>query len=294
MRWSLRAAAATSAGRQRRRRAQQRPSAGRSARPERGPGDGRRESAQRAGHGQARRDPGADRATEADSPKLGLLAPPEGSRLAPGAAVPALACEPPATEPLPADHPARSPVACGASSASWMVVCNMRVNPLAWPLAIAASLLYCLLFAAASSYGEAGLQVFFAVIAAWGWWQWLRGTQDSGGPLACAPSGTAGADSAGCAELAAWPLLGAAAATTATDSDVPGRRLSHRRQHHRPVAARPQVRRELADLARWSTSSASRLFAFKGLWLTVVLYALFAVMALVGWRTWAQACAISP
>ena len=28
------------------------------------------------------------------------------------------------------------------------------------------------------------------------------------------------------------------------------------------------------------------LFAVKGLWLTVLLYALFAVMALVGWRTW--------
>jgi nicotinamide mononucleotide transporter len=30
------------------------------------------------------------------------------------------------------------------------------------------------------------------------------------------------------------------------------------------------------------------LFAYKGLWLTVLLYALFAVMALAGWRAWAQ------
>ncbi len=30
------------------------------------------------------------------------------------------------------------------------------------------------------------------------------------------------------------------------------------------------------------------LFAVKGLWLTVALYALFTVMALIGWRTWAR------
>ncbi|MDP3614680.1 MAG: nicotinamide riboside transporter PnuC, partial [Rubrivivax sp.] len=28
------------------------------------------------------------------------------------------------------------------------------------------------------------------------------------------------------------------------------------------------------------------LFAYKGLWLTVLLYALFAALSLLGWRTW--------
>jgi nicotinamide mononucleotide transporter len=31
------------------------------------------------------------------------------------------------------------------------------------------------------------------------------------------------------------------------------------------------------------------LFAYKGLWLTVLLYALFAVLSVVGWRAWARA-----
>jgi nicotinamide mononucleotide transporter len=30
------------------------------------------------------------------------------------------------------------------------------------------------------------------------------------------------------------------------------------------------------------------LFAFKGLWLTVLLYALFAVLSVAGWRAWQQ------
>ena len=39
----------------------------------------------------------------------------------------------------------------------WMVVCNMRVNPLAWPLALVASLMYFALFLDGKLYGEAGL-----------------------------------------------------------------------------------------------------------------------------------------
>ena len=31
---------------------------------------------------------------------------------------------------------------------------------------------------------------------------------------------------------------------------------------------------------------ATALFAYKGLWLTVVLYAVFVVMSMIGWRAW--------
>ena len=65
----------------------------------------------------------------------------------------------------------------------WMVVCNMRVNALAWPLAMLSSALYLLLFARSRLYGEAALQLVFIAVAGWGWWQWLRGTGDQGEPL---------------------------------------------------------------------------------------------------------------
>ena len=51
-----------------------------------------------------------------------------------------------------------------------MVLANLRVNPVGWPLAIASSLLYALLFADSKLYGEAGLQLFFVTVACWGWW----------------------------------------------------------------------------------------------------------------------------
>ena len=62
-----------------------------------------------------------------------------------------------------------------------MVAANLRVNPVGWPLAIASSLLYALLFADSKLYGEASLQLVFVALALWGWWQWLRGREGSGG-----------------------------------------------------------------------------------------------------------------
>src|SRR5918994_966702 len=61
-----------------------------------------------------------------------------------------------------------------------MVALNIRVKPLAWPLAIASSLLYFALFWDSRLYGEGSLQIFFGGLAVWGWWQWLRGTQADG------------------------------------------------------------------------------------------------------------------
>lgn len=166
-----------------------------------------------------------------------------------------------------------------------MVVCNMRVNPVAWPLAIASSLLYFLLFWNSKLYGEAGLQVFFVVVASWGWWQWLRGTQDDGKPLqvrSLAPSARWGL----LAALAvAWPLTGLFLART-TDTDVPWWDAF-------PTAAsllgqwllgRKYVENWTAWLVVNAVSVA--LFAYKGLWLTVVLYAIFIVMSVAGLRAW--------
>ena len=74
----------------------------------------------------------------------------------------------------------------------WMVFANMRVQLIAWPLAIASSLAYLLLFAHSRLYGEASLQLFFAAVAAWGWWQWRYGRQDDGSALAVRHLGHAG------------------------------------------------------------------------------------------------------
>lgn len=169
--------------------------------------------------------------------------------------------------------------------AVWMVVCNMRVHVLAWPLALLSSLLYFLLFWSGKLYGEASLQLVFASLAIWGWWQWLRGKDERGQDLRVRLLSPRGRWLAVLAVLLAWPLLG----------------LFLQRQTDSPVPywdAFPTVASLLGQylLGRkyqenWSVwvlvnVVSVSLFAYKGYWLTVLLYAVFIPMSVAGWRAW--------
>ena len=172
----------------------------------------------------------------------------------------------------------------------WMVVCNMRVQPLAWPLAIVSSLIYALLFLDSKLYGEASLQLLFIAVAGWGWWQWLRGRGDDGEPLRVHRLAPQQRWQLLAATLAAWPLLGLLL-RQATNSDVP---FFDALPTTGSVAGQFLLGRKLVE--NWPVWVAVNLvsvglFALKGLWLTVLLYALFTVMALAGWRAWQRLAA---
>lgn len=166
-----------------------------------------------------------------------------------------------------------------------MVWGNLKVRIWAWPLAMAASACYGLLFAASKLYGEAALQVFFVAVAGWGWWQWTRGTDAAGqalhvrwmpGPLRWRSA---------LLTLLAWPALALLLARF-TDSDVPA------------ADALPTVasvtgqlllgRQYVENWIVWLGVNlvSIGLFAYKALWLTAVLYALFAVLSVIGWQAW--------
>jgi nicotinamide mononucleotide transporter len=181
--------------------------------------------------------------------------------------------------------------------ALFMVVLNMRVNPLAWPLAIISSLLYFGLFWNARLYGDASLQIFFAVMATWGWWQWVGGkykihsnhNSADAMPLAVPLQvRTLSARSRGWALLAllvTWPAMGCFLKTY-TDTDVPWWDAF-------PTTASIigqwlLGRKYIENWLTWLVVNivSVGLFAYKGLWLTVLLYALFSVMSVLGWRTW--------
>jgi nicotinamide mononucleotide transporter len=166
-----------------------------------------------------------------------------------------------------------------------MVVLNMRVDPRAWPLAIGSSLLYFALFWNSKLYGDASLQIVFAVVAAWGWQQWLRGVQPDGSALRVRWLGARGRWVALGALAFAWPATGAFLARY-TDTDVPWWDAF-------PTAASLVGqwllgRKYIENWPTWLVVNvvAVALFAYKGLWLTVILYALFVAMSVAGWRAW--------
>jgi nicotinamide mononucleotide transporter len=171
-----------------------------------------------------------------------------------------------------------------------MVVFNIRVNPWGWPLAIVSSLLYFALFWNSKLYGDASLQIFFALVAVWGWWQWLRGTRADGSVLQVRVLGARGRWLALAALALAWPATGWFLKTH-TDTDVPWWDAF-------PTAASVLGQWLLGRkyVENWPTWVAVNvvgvaLFAYKGLWLTVILYAVFIAMSFVGWRAWARLAA---
>jgi nicotinamide mononucleotide transporter len=166
-----------------------------------------------------------------------------------------------------------------------MVLFNIRVNPLGWPLAIVSSLLYFLLFWKSRLYGDASLQIFFAVVAAWGWWQWQRGTDAAGQVLHVRVLGRRGRWIALGTLALAWPAT-ALFLRRFTDTDVPGWDAF-------PTAASVigqwlLGRKYVENWPTWIVVNivGVALFAYKGLWLTVLLYAIFVIMSGIGWRAW--------
>lgn len=174
------------------------------------------------------------------------------------------------------------------------VACNIREIHWGWPLAIVSSLLYGILFADHGLYGEAWLQAFFAVIAAWGWWQWLYGARPANGaPDAAAERPALAIATLGRRRFAAallgwgigWLALGAALAQL-TDSELPY-------QDAFPTAGSVlgQIllgRKFVENWLVWLVVNVASvvLFATRGLWLTVLLYLVFVAMSWVGLRAW--------
>ena len=168
-----------------------------------------------------------------------------------------------------------------------MVAANLRVNPVAWPLAIVASLLYGLLFVDSKLYGEAGLQLFFVAVSFWGWWQWLRGRGADGAPLVVHRLSRRGLAVSAAATFAVWPLFGLVLAR-GTDSPLP---FADALATVASVTGQVLLgRKALENWAVWFLVNVYSvgLFAVKALWLTALLYALFALLSLVGWRAWSQ------
>jgi nicotinamide mononucleotide transporter len=174
-----------------------------------------------------------------------------------------------------------------------MVGCNIREIHWGWPLAIVSSLLYCALFWRSKLYGDATLQIFFAVVALWGWFQWLRGRRGDGSALRVAQLTQRGLGTMVLTCIALWPLTGWFLKTY-TDTDVPWWDA-----FPTAVSVVGQFLLGRKFIENWLVWIAVNvvsvgLFAYKGLWLTVLLYTLFVALSIVGWRAWQTRLAPRP
>lgn len=175
--------------------------------------------------------------------------------------------------------------AVGFALALAMVWCSIRELHWSWPLALLSSLLYFFVFKDSLLYAEASLQLVFAALALWGWRQWLRQDEDQQPILSIQRLSRRGWTLAGLSLVVLWPAL-AWLLLTYTDSDVAWwdalpTALSL-------IGQALLGRKYLENWLVWFVVNVFSvgLFAYKGLWLTCLLYALFIGLSVIGWREW--------
>lgn len=166
------------------------------------------------------------------------------------------------------------------------VYLSAKEHLVAWPTAIVNVLLYVVVFRAQKLYADMGLQVVYAVLSAYGWWHWARGGAGATPlPVSRTPR-RQGAVLAGIA-LAGSVTLGFAlkrwtdAALPWADATLSATSL---------VAQWMMTRKLVENWLVWIALDVCyvAMFATKGLWPTAGLYAVFLVLAAIGWRDWRE------
>jgi nicotinamide mononucleotide transporter len=174
-----------------------------------------------------------------------------------------------------------------------MVYCNIRQIHWGWLLAILSTFLYGFVFWKTALYGQAALQVMFIVMAAWGWQQWLQGQSQSEASTDMKATDLLPISSlqrhewqrAGVATLLAWSFC-TVVLQQFSDSKVVGldaliTALALLGQY---LLGRKKIETWWVWLAVNILTIA--LMFTQHLWLTAVLYFVFAVLSVVGLRAW--------
>ena len=156
-----------------------------------------------------------------------------------------------------------------------------------WLFAILSSALYFVIFWNSMLYGDALLQLLFIALAAWGWWLWLRGVDQTPLHISHLPPSHRWP-----ILLTGWMLWGIVGEVLGnfTNTDVPW--WDAFPTAFSLVGQYLLAHKRVENWAAWLMVNvvAIGLFAWKALWLTALLYMVFAALSIVGWREWTRRC----
>ncbi|WP_207848514.1 MULTISPECIES: nicotinamide riboside transporter PnuC [unclassified Pseudomonas] len=165
--------------------------------------------------------------------------------------------------------------------AVWLTV---KQNPWCWPIGLVMVLLYSWIFYDVKLYSDMLLQVIYAALQVYGWWQWTRaGTMHDGRDVTRLDRRSL---LLGLGVGALGSLLLGAAMAHWTDAAQPW--LDAALTAFSLVAQLWMAQKRLQCWALWFVLDVIfvGLFLYKGLYLTAALYALFTLIAVQGWREW--------
>lgn len=163
---------------------------------------------------------------------------------------------------------------------------SIRQNILTWPVGLLTSILYVWVFFDSKLYADMGLQLYYVFISIYGWYEWLHGNKnETKGELKISRLTLSLAINLALISLAIFVLIWFVLKNY-TDS---------------PVAVADALATALSIVATWMLARkilehwlvwifvdafSIGLFVYKGLHATVVLFAVYATMAVVGYIEW--------
>lgn len=169
---------------------------------------------------------------------------------------------------------------------AWCIWLAAKQNVLYWPVGIVSVALYTYIFYEAKLYADATLQIVYAVLTIYGWYQWLHGGAQQGVlRVARTPS-------------RAWAVLlasGVAMSALITwgmhrYTDNPAPLLDATTSSFSIVAQVMTAKKWLENWILWIVVDVVYvgLYIKRALYPTAVLYAVFLIIAVKGYREWRQ------
>jgi len=162
---------------------------------------------------------------------------------------------------------------------------SIRQNILTWPVGLLTSALYIYVFFVSKFYADMALQGYYVVVSFYGWYLWLRGNEKEDANLEVSSTPRHFWIWLALASLGSFLLI-EFVLQHYTDSPIPvGDAITTALSL---VATWMLARKYLEHWLIWIFVDAlsTALYAFKGLWPTVILFSVYTVMAVAGYFQW--------
>ena len=169
---------------------------------------------------------------------------------------------------------------------------SIKQHIFTWPTGLLTSALYVYVFFQSKLYADMGLQMYYVLISVYGWYFWLKGGSNNGkqeAPVVRAPK-----------KLYAILALASVVIYVAiylilsnfTDSPVP--HMDSLTTSLSIIATWMLARKMIEHWLIWIFVDAFSigLYIYKDLWSTTVLFAVYTVMAYIGYRQWIKTCTV--
>ena len=167
------------------------------------------------------------------------------------------------------------------------IVFSIRQNILTWPIGLLSSVFYIVIFFSSQLYAAMGLQVYYAFISIYGWYNWKKGQkgEDSNQISFVKRTGKNLWIKILVAEIVLFVSL-YFILKNLTDSDVPV--LDALTTSTSIIATWMLARKLLENWIIWIFSDFLCIFLYfqKGLWPTTILFTVYTIMAFVGYFEW--------